>query len=388
MGRDSFSRAAYSRVRAQATQGGTKAATSAAEERVRAGDGLDPLVDPKGLPHLGPVRMSLPRFEREGDLWVLTSGLPMAVETVLDTTGSMGRNVDMAFDALPQDYDMLTSGDKPVLGRYDVQIATAIFNDVEDGRGIAVLARSQFEMAEKIAMQMAMLPPGRSGQGNGKEDPQFALFGGAYLTAPAINKWGLKYYHFTVSDEPVDENIDFRWLKAIFGDDVLDRAKENGHDFTEGNLPDTAQAVKDLQRNAHAFFLQVPGSYDSTVNRQWTRLYGADHVVVLPGSTEHLHYVKAAIIGLTEGVLDLNSTKDFLLENKLGEELATRIVRAVAHIPLGAQMQAENFDRIPKAGDLFREKTDLWPVDPSEVVPNSSDEEGGTNAEPAGPSWI
>jgi hypothetical protein len=389
MGRRTLTDDDFRTVHTSATRGGTRSATQDAEERLEQGFGLDPLVDPKGLPHLGvgPTRMSLPRFEQQPNgLWLLTQGLPMAEETLLDTTGSMGNNVDLAFQALPLAYQMLTTGRTPVLDRYDPQITTAIFGDIVDKTvyGRPVLARSQFEMAEKIAQQMTMLIPSKGGGGNGKEDPQFGLFAAAYFTAASINRWGLKYYHFTISDEPVYPRLDLKWLEQIFGDDVLEWAEKNGYDFRarHRHLPDTEQVVHDLQKQAHAFFLQVNSRRD--VTDQWTELYGEDHFVMLPGTTEHLHYVKAVIIGLTEGVLDLCSAEEFLQEHELNSRDAERIIRAVSHIPLGAQTEAENFDKIPVAGDLFREKTDLWPVDPGEVQ-----DTGAPDSEaPDGPAWL
>jgi len=363
MGEKTFSRTAYVGVHDKATSGGKTKATQGAEERIRKGLGIDPLVDPKGLPHLGPVRMSLPRFEKHGKLWRLTCGIPMCKETLLDTTGSMGDNVNIAFGVLPGFYDMLTSGRNPILGRYDLQICTSTFNDVEDGTPVHY--RSQFEMDEKIADQMTRIASG-NGCGNYKEDPQFALFGAAYLTAASINRYGLKYYHIAISDEPFVPTIDPLWLKTIFGDDVMERTKLNGHDFDIRDLPDTSKVINDLQTRAHAFFLQVGDRTD--VSDQWTSLYGADHVIKLGADgTTYLHYVEACLIGLTEGVLNLTSAKEFLLEHKLSKNVADRIIRSIAHIPLGAQMLFPNFDKIPMANDLFREKTDLWPVDPNEI---------------------
>jgi hypothetical protein len=344
---------------------------------------MDPLVDPKGPAHLGPVRLSLPRFNKQGEYWLLTRGIPMPEETLLDTTGSMGRNVDLAFDVLPLDYEMSTGGDTPVLGRYDLQIATSIFNDVEDNvyNSIPVLCRTQFEADEKIALQMTRLLPGRGGRGNGKEDPQFGLFGAAYLTAASINRYGLKYYHFTVSDEPLVETVSLKWLKAIYGDDVLERVRENSYGFDADALPDTAKVIADLHGKAHAFFLQVDERKDVTT--QWTDLYGPDHVIMLPDGTRYLHFVKAVIIGLTEGTLDLHSAKEFLRGHGASTDIANAVIRAVAHIPLGAQRLCPNFDRIPKAGDLFREKTDLWPIDPNEAVTLPTD-----NADPEPVTWL
>ncbi|HCC23097.1 TPA: hypothetical protein DF272_02870 [Candidatus Falkowbacteria bacterium] len=389
MGLRTLTRDAYTNVKSSATLGGTKSATHAAEERVHRGEGLDPLVDPKGPPHLGPVRMSLPRYEKVGNLWRLTVGIPMAVEKLLDTTGSMDNNVNLAFENCQKEYDLYRAGAVPVLHRYDVQMATGAFGDVEDFTrlGLPFYCRSQFEMDEKIAVQMSLMVAAKKGWGNGKEDPQFGLFGAAYLTQARINAYGLKSYHFTVSDEPVVPVINYDWLKHVFGDDVLTHCARIGYQMSANKLPDTAQVVKDLQTRAHAFFLLVDNSH--YVIEQWKALYGSDHFVFLPnGTTEYIHFVNACIIGLTEGVLDLQTAREFLLEHKLSRPEADSVVRAVAHIPLGAQAQYPNFDNLPKAGDLFREKTDLWPVEPSEVENSEATDETADGEKPGGPVWL
>jgi hypothetical protein len=386
MGYGTFTRDAHTRVQNDATAGGSRSATSGAEERQRRGQGLDPLVDPKGLTHLGlgPIRQSCPRFELQADsgLWKLTVGTPMLEETLLDTTGSMGDNVEIAFGVLPDSYDLMTAGSHPVLKRYDVQIINACFGDVQD-QGTPILCRTQAEMDVKIAQQLTMMVPSKNGGGNGKEDPQFGLFAAAYLTAARINQYGLKRYHFTVSDEPVYETIDRDWLKQIFGDEVVSWAVKNGHEMSNRDLPDTAKTVKDLQTQAHAFFLQVGDRHE--VRSQWSKLYGPEHFVAMPGGTKHLHYVKACIIGLTEGVLDLESAQRFLRGHKLAEDDARMIVRAVAHIPLGAQKLYPNFDKLPKAGSLFKEKTDLWPIDAEEAKKVSVKK---TDKPKGGPGWL
>lgn len=355
-----------------ATAGGTRRATYHAEEKIRQGLGLDPMVDPKGPPHLGPVRLSLPRFVKVGNFWRLSNGLPMAVESLLDTTGSMGDNVKLAIEALLKEYEMLTVGENSIMKNYDLQIATGIFNDTKDNEddGKPVFCRTQFEMAEEIARQMACCPPGKNGKGNGKEDPQFGLFAAAFLTMAFINRYGLKTYHFTVSDEPLVMYLDPYWIKEIFGNDVMIHVKKNGHNIDLDSLPDTSDTVKQLQKSAHAFFLQVGDRRD--VKEQWTNLYGEDYVIMLPEDsdgyqTKNLHCVKSVIIGLTEGVLDLKTAVDFLREHEVSKADANKIVRAVAHIPIGAQKLCENFGKLPKAGDFFRNKTDLWPVDPIEI---------------------
>jgi len=380
MGESTLSRAAFTKVSQAATKGGTVQATFHAEERHRNGKGLDQLVDPKGY---GAIRRSLPRFNKRGSRLVLTRGMSMLVECLLDTTGSMGNNVDIAFKVLVHIYDLLAGGSGAVLSRYDTQMINACFGDVNDV-GTPILCRSQAEMDVKIAEQLTMLVPSRDGCGNDKEDPQYGLFGAAYLTDAAINRYGLKYYHFTVSDEHIAETLDLDWLCQIFGDDVLDKVTQNGHEMSKRRLPEAEQIIRDLQTRAHAFFLQVPGySYERKVTEQWTRLYGADHVVMLPDGTNYLHFVQAAIIGLTEGVLSLQTVTKYLQEKEVNASTAKQILRAIAHIPVGAQAALPNFNKIPKAGDVFQQKTDLWPIDPNEPEqPESTSGNGmpsGTN---------
>jgi len=356
MGRATFSRSSYDDTVRTARSAGS--ATHLGEERIRRGQGLDPLVDPAGN---GLIRRSLARKDQLPDgRFELTVGTPMLVETLLDTTGSMGGNVAIALDRLPHLYDLLKESDRAVLGRYDLQLITAIFGDVRDEY---VLNRSHAEMGEKIAQQMTMLYPERGGAGNGKEDPQYGIFAAAYLTAAETNGYGLKTYHFTISDEPIYELYDEQTLVRVFGETVFEKVAENGHVLDRDELPDVQQVIADLLTRAHAFFLEVPNGRG--INEQWSRLYGADRVVVLP-SVELLPQVQAAIIGLTEGVLDLQGLEAFLRANEVSAPDAADIARSVANIPIGAQAALPSFDEIPAAGAIFDRKTDLWPVGQSE----------------------
>ena len=248
MGRQTFSRTSYDATMSNARAAGS--ATHLGEERIRRGQGLDRLVDPAGN---GLIRRSMARKDkRPDDFWEMMMGTPMLVETLLDTTGSMGGNVAIALDRLPHLYALLKEGDGAVLGRYDLQLITAIFGDVEDQY---VLNRSHAEMGDKIAEQMTMMYPERGGAGNGKEDPQYGIFSAAYLTAAETNGYGLKTYHFTISDEPIYEEYDERTLIRVFGETVFDKVAENGHEIRRHRLPNAQQVITDLQTRAHAFFL-------------------------------------------------------------------------------------------------------------------------------------
>lgn len=335
-----------------ATEG--KGSTSyAGEQRRREGLGLHPLVDPAGY---GLVRKSLPRYVDlpDGRL-LLANGLPMLEETLLDTTGSMGRNVELAFRVLPTTYRLLTEGTHPVLGRYDPQLISAIFGDVEDH---TILHRSQAESDDKIAEQLTFMVPERAG-GDVPEDPDYGLFGAAYLTDAFINRYGLSSYHTTVTDAPGRGRIDPKNLVRVFGETVFDKVRDNGFQITEGDLPTTKEIVAELLKHAHAFVIQVGNARETA--RFWSDIYGVERVVVVD-STQLLPFVKAAIIGLTEGVLDLQSITAYLESVGCSKTEARDITRAVAGIPIGAQAALPNFAKIPLKGSVFAKKQDLWPI--------------------------
>ncbi|OGF37248.1 hypothetical protein A2531_02775 [Candidatus Falkowbacteria bacterium RIFOXYD2_FULL_34_120] len=373
MGKDTFSRESYTRsVKRHVSSSGP--ATARAERQARSTGKLNPLVDPQGF---GVIRRSLPRYEKQDNgLWLLTVGTPMPIETRVDTTGSMGNNVDIALRVLPKVHELCSE----VLSGYDLQIATGIFGDVSDR---FVLCRPQFEMiAEKIVEQLTLMVPERAG-GDADEDPHYGLFGAAYLTAAYLHRIGLKSYDFTISDARARDLLDERQIRRIFGDEVFDKVIENGHQIDRHNLPTTKEVVQDLLERSHAFFLQVGD--DSRVTKFWKNIFGPDRVVILP-STELLPQVQAVIIGLTEGTMNLDQVPKFLKKNNVSKHDAEMIICSVANIPIGAQIALPNFNKRPRAGDLFREKTDLWPVNPDEI--NSEVDASNNDSDKEGPEWL
>lgn len=340
----------------------TGPATRLAEQKARATGELNPLVDPKGF---GVIRRSLPRLVRtDNGLWEMAVGMPMPIETRLDTTGSMGNNVDIAIRMLPRAYELYTH----VLPGYDLQISMGMFGDVSDE--LFVLCRPQFEMeADKIVQQLTLMVPERDG-GDIPEDPHYGLFGAAYLTSTYISAIGLKGYDNTISDAPARHLLDESQLRRIYGNEVFEKAAENGHQITPRDLPTTSEVVQDLLKIAHVFFYQV-GDHDETT-RFWVKVFGRERVVILP-TVEMLPQVQAVVIGLTEGTLSLSDVEEFLRHNNVNSGDARRIVRSVANVPIGAQAALANFHKRPQKGDLFQNKpdvlkrTDLWPVDPGVV---------------------
>lgn len=356
-GRSTFSDTSYKRIAKEVETGGGPA-TKKGEQRHREGKGLHELVDPKGY---GAIRRSYGPFEVKGKKVILKRGVAMLIEHIFDTTSSMGTSVDTLFKVLPKTYGLLARGKKPVLAKYDVQIINAIFGDVVDDY---VLCRSQAEMDEEIAKQMTYMVPCRGG-GDFTEDPHYGLFGAAYLTDTHVKRYGFKHYHFMATDADSRKSLNIDQLYKVFGSEVFAKVKENGYQITDKNLPDLKQIVTDLLINAHAFVFQVednPG-----VNPFWTRIYGKDRVIMLP-RTELFPEVEAAIIGLTEGVLDLQNLEEYLTDDAgLSKADAQAVARAVANIPIGAQAALPNFAKLPVAGDVFAKKGDLWPIGSDET---------------------
>jgi len=354
MGDRTFNVRAFTSVKESVkSEGGST--THRGEQRHKEGKGLDPLVDPKGY---GAIRRSISRVEKKDEGFVLLVGPAILKETRFDTTGSMGDNVQLAFDVLPKSYHLLKEVEGAPLARYDLQIINSIFGDVCDDY---VLCRSQAEMEEKIAEQLRLMVPEGAG-GDADEDPQYGLFGAAYLTAADIaNRWELKSYDFTVTDARGRSRLDPSTLIRVFGNDVFDHVKENGYQIKKDDLPTTKEVVRDLLKISHAFLIQIEDD-DPAVNRFWTDIYGKDRVIVIP-NVSYLPEVEAVIIGLTEGTLDLQSVESFLIDQaEISKSEAAFIKKAVANIPLGAQAILPNFDKLPKKGDVFAKKDDSWPI--------------------------
>lgn len=374
MGSQTFARQRYDDLYTTHYQG-RGPVTRAAEAQAQASGKLDPLVDPAGY---DVIRQSLPRFDARPDgLWTLTIGMPMAVETRLDTTASMGNNVDIALRVLPDTFELIQG----LLPGMDLQMAIGIFGDVIDR---FVLCRPQFEMeTDKLIKALTLQVPCRGGGGNGGEDPQYGLFGAAYLTDARINAYGLKRYDFTISDEPMHDHMGKDQLIRIFGDQVFERAAENGFEIDSSSLPSVRDIVSQLMETCHAFALVVDSRYDAPYPN-WVSFYGEDRVVRLPKS-ELLPQVQAAIVGLTEGTLALDTVSDFLQANGVGARDAQAVTRSVANIPIGAQVPLREGVELPVAGDVFAEKTDLQPIDPSQVpeldVVATSDDDNA-------PAWL
>ena len=345
MGRAVFSVSDYNRARQTYGVTSNYGVTHQAEERARRTGQLDPLVDPA----VDPMRRSKIRLDPQDGQWRVTVGCPMDIELSCDTTGSMGGEVDTEMAVLP---DLYASVSK-VLPGYDPQLCLGIFGDYTDP---FVLCRPQFEMeAAKIVRYLQAMAPQRRGGGNNGEDPQYAMFARAYLTDAYTNRIGLKGYHFIVTDEPCHMSVSRSMLKRIFGQNVFDEELRCLGDET----PSVEAVVAKLKQQTHQFalVLSARGYYD-TVN-SWRELCGIESVIEI-NSTRDLPTIVSAIIGLTEGTLDLGTIQDYCA----GCSNANYLAQQLSAIDIGAQSRLRQAlpHSLPQKGDIFARKNDLWPI--------------------------
>lgn len=259
----------------------------------------------------------------------------------------MGGEVDTEMAILPDLYDAVAK----VLPGYDPQLCLGIFGDCGDR---FVMCRPQFEMeAPKIVNYLKEMAPQRGGCGNHGEDPQYAMFGRAYLTDAYTNRIGLKGYHFVVTDEPYHNHLRADEIERIFGEDIF----KNELKGMRGEIPSVEAMVTELKKKTHQFVLVMRNySYDDTV-QMWRDLCGEKSVIVID-STSQLPTVISAIIGLTEGMIDVVD-----LDEILGQR-ANHLIYQLSNINIGAQAKLRHAmpHPVPKAGDIFANKGDVWPT--------------------------
>lgn len=354
MGRETFSIDSYRAARRDYGVTHDTGVTRAAEVKARETGRLSEIVDPA----INPVRCSKIRLNPHEKKWIATIGCPMDIEVSCDTTGSMGGEVDTEMTVLPDLYDAVAK----VLPGYDPQLCLGIFGDCGDR---FVMCRPQFEMeAPKIVNYLKEMAPQRGGCGNQGEDPQYAMFGRAYLTDAYTNKIGLKGYHFIVTDEPCHTHLYKKEITRIYGKDIF----ENELKGMAHELPDIKSMIAELKSKTHQFVIVMSDySYDDTVS-SWRELCG-DNSVLMINSTKQLPKVISAIIGLTEGTLDISDIADYV-------DGDSRLSYQLAKIDIGAQAKLRhNMEHpVPKEGDVFMNKNDIWPIPSGEITKEGAEE--------------
>lgn len=346
MGRETFSVESYRAARREYEVESDSGVTRRAEQRARDTGRLNEIVDPG----VKPMRYSKIRLNPHQKKWIATVGCPMDIEVSCDTTGSMGGEVDTEMAVLPELYEAVAK----VLPGYDPQLCLGIFGDCDDD---FVICRPQFEMeAPKIVNYLKEMAPQRAG-GDYPEDPQYAMFARAYLTDAYTNHIGLKGYHFIVTDSICHRSITKEQIKRIFGKEIFENELKN----MEHHIPNIKKVIKDLKKKTHQFILLL-NDIGGDEYEDWRELCGEDSVICID-FTENLPAVISTIIGLTEGTIDITEVKG----------LRPSLIKQLSKIKLGAQAELRHKlpHPVPKAGDIFAKKSDLWPIQPSDCNPEA-----------------
>lgn len=340
MGDNVFSKDDYNAARETYGVTADRDVTKKAEQYARKTGRLNEIVDPA----VDPIRRSLIRLNPHQKRWIVTVGCPMDIEVSCDTTGSMGGEVDTEMAVLPNLYEATAK----VVSGYDPQLCLGIFGDVGDK---FVLCRPQFEMeAAKIVKYLKEMAPQRDG-GDAPEDPQYAMFARAYLTDAYTNQIGLKGYHFIVTDATCHKRIRREDIQRIFGQEIFDNELSN-----MDKLPTIEEMIEKLKAKTHQFILLVDARGD--VVDFWRQLCGEKSVIEID-TTRQLPKVISAVIGLTEGTLDICE-----LDKHLGLRHGEDLIRQLSRIEIGAQAKLRHqlpFP-VPQKGDIFAAKRDKWPI--------------------------
>lgn len=363
MGRATFSVESYHAARREYGVTHDTGVTKKAEQRAHDTGHLSEIVDPG----INPVRCSNIRLDPHQKKWVVAIGCPMDIEVSCDTTGSMGGEVDTEMAILPE----LCQAVAKVLYGYDPQLCLGIFGDICDN---FVMCRPQFEMeAPRIVNYLKEMAPQRAG-GDTPEDPQYAMFARAYLTDAYTNRIGLKGYHFIVSDATCHNYLDRETIKRIFGQEIFNNELKN-----MPQIPTVKAMIKDLKKKTHQFILVIKSYdvYDDTADF-WRNLCGEKSVIEI-SSTRQLPEVISAIIGLTEGTLDITDLEQHLHDMQNDSSLIAQL----SNIDIGAQAKLRHAlpHPVPKTGDIFLNKTDLWPIQPDDIPEEETPAEASNHIE-------
>lgn len=310
---------------------------------------LDPLVDVLKGP-----RVSRNAFNRRSDgKYVLTNGPSLPDLKAFDTTGSMGSNIERAFEAIARLYMLY----KPLGSRLNIQVASSVLQDVGDR--YPVVQVTQFESDERSAEQLRLLLPARQGG----DDPEDYDLGLLFVLRQVQTDWqqfyGLKGYLTIVADQVGRGSISPSVAREHLGI-VLQSTLQ------------TVDVCQQLLRSWQIFYVNVgSGSYrlDKEVSAWWSNMLGSGRVLEVPNRALNLlAEIQASLVWVGETA---QPTQDGLVEFLLAggqnrvidrgdaEWVWDLLQPASAHF--GAQTRLPNYLLLPKPGDVFVDLRDLWP---------------------------
>ena len=138
--------------------------------------------------------------------------------------------------------------------------------------------------------------------------------------------------------------------------------------------PSLEKVVRDLKKKTFPFVI-IPKKAHPDARKFWEEIMGEKNVIMID-STYELPAVISAVIGVTEGVIEVTDIEPYLKDKVKSPET----IRCVSRIKAGAQAQLRHKlpHPVPQKGDLFASKEDLWPIQPggtSKVVAKDESED-------------
>lgn len=331
------------------------------------------ILDEKINPAIKPMRRAEIHLEPHRQQWGVAVGCPLDIEICYDSTASMGEYPSNMWNF--DRYYLNGWSQKTIWPGYAPLFCLDSFGDCGDQ---IVLRRTQFTNSARELRFYAdkIMPKQRGGLDNAGEDPQYAMFARAYLTDTYANRIGLKGYHFIVTDEPCHNQLRRQEIMRIFGDDIFENELREMRD----HIPSMKEMVRELKRKTHQFVLVLRSYRYPDTLEQWRRLCGGQSVIVIDDLTD-VNSVIVAIIGLTEGTLDVAGLRGSLNGLLWGVKGKIDLAKQLTKIDIGAQARLRHMlpRPMPKAGDIFARKDDLWPIRPEEIIDND---------EPVAPSHV
>lgn len=324
---------------------------------------LDPNVDIHGK-----WRISHNSLVRDGDRFILKNGIALPIFSGFDGTGSMGKNVAKAFEAIPV-LDTMLSG---IRDRYNTQIASAVVQDVIDEH--PVFQMTQFESDNRIPEQIRLLVPDHGG---GDETEDYDLCP-AYLwlatQTDIVNFYGLRGYTMIVGDQIGRSKV------------TAENVKEHlGHTLQTAFMS-TKAICQTLLSKWHMFYVHVGsggGGSRDFATEWWIDKLGQGRVVIVP-DPDLLAEVQAGLIYATETLTPTESDMiEFLLaggtNKRISKKNAGEVWRWIkeAGIPFGAQAKLAGYNDIPKPGDVFAHFRHAWPEGHPRAGENITPSESG-----------
>lgn len=309
---------------------------------------MDPLVDVAGR-----LRLSHNAFRKDGEKFILASGIALPVWSGFDGTGSMDYLAGLAHDAQGEMHAML----RPIADTYQPQLSASVLQDVVDPErgGHPVFQQTQYEPDERIAKQIRMLVP----DGGGGDEIEDYQLGVAYLAFwndfDIATFYGLKGYGFIVADEIGRESVATEDVKRHLG-------------HTLQSTMSTKAVAKLLAKKMHMFYIHLRlGNSHEHSPAWWQDKFGAGHVVVV-NEPKLIAEVQAGLIYVYETP---KPTADGLYEflragggnKRISKSSAAEIWSwyTRAGVEFGAQTKLPGYSQIPAKGSIFQNLRHQWP---------------------------